>query len=50
MDSRYDLIIGYPDIFYFESATKLPSLFSKSWVENKQKKDLRKQVDDSLIM
>jgi len=50
IDSRYDLIIGYPDIFNFELTSKFPSLFSKSWVENKEKKDLRKQVDHMPIM
>jgi hypothetical protein len=51
IDSRYDLIIGYPDIFNFELTSKFPSLFSKSWVENnKDKKDLRKQTDHMPIM
>jgi len=50
IDSRYDLIIGYPDIFNFELTSKFPSLFSKSWIENKEKKDLRKQVDHMPIM
>ena len=50
IDSRYDLIIGYPDIFNFELTSKFPSLFSKSWIENKEKNDLRKQVDYMPIM
>lgn len=50
IDSRYDLIIGYPDIFDFELTSKFPSLFSKSWVENQKKKDFRKRVDDIPIM
>jgi hypothetical protein len=45
IDSRYDLIIGYPDIFDFELTSKFPSLFSKSWVENQKKKDFRKRRD-----
>lgn len=50
IDSRYDLIIGYPDIFNFELTSKFPSLFSKSWVEKNKRKDLRKQVDNIPIM
>ena len=34
IDSRVDLIIGQPDIFFYDIIEKFPSLFSRSWTES----------------
>ena len=47
IDSRFDLIIGQPDIFQYDLAYKFPSLFSKKWSDDQL---IDKQDNDQKIM
>ena len=47
IDSQSDLIIGQPDIFQFDLAYKLPSLFSKKWSDDQL---IEQQDEDQTIM
>ena len=41
IDSRFDLIIGLPDIVAFDFCHKFPSLFSKDWQTPRQEIDIQ---------
>jgi hypothetical protein len=48
IDCRFDLIIGQPDIFFYDIIEKFPSLFSRSWTESHDSR--MQQADEQPIM